>query len=407
MQTPTYCSSCEKLLASVVSKTDLTQEDILELTQPRRVLEFHFPVEIKGEKQIAHGYRIQYNDTLGPTKGGLRFHPSVDMAEVAELAFLMALKTSLVGLPYGGAKGGLSINPKELSHAELEHVSRAFMRELASFIGPDRDIPAPDVNTTPEIMGWMLSEYEEIMHEHTPAVITGKRIEDGGSEGRNEATGRGGYYIIREMMKNKNSRNTRVAIQGFGNVAQHAAALLHEDGYKIIAVSDSSTGLYNEGGFDIPSLIRFKEERKSFNEYEEAKQITNDELLELDVDILIPAALGGAITHENVKDIKAPVIIELANGPITPEADEVLEDRGVTVVPDILANAGGVIVSYFEWLQNLEGEHWDLEEVREKLETQILEAYNAVSTTAEEKKLPLRTTALYLAIKRIVEEAEK
>lgn len=386
------CSSCIQRLISLIEKTNLTEVDIFPLREPRRVIDVHFPVEINGIRELLHGYRVQYNDTLGPTKGGLRFHPDVDREEVIELAFLMTLKTALVGLPYGGAKGGLVLDPKKLSIDDLEKVSRAFMRELTPFIGPERDIPAPDVNTTPQIMSWMKDEYEKVTGAPAPAVITGKPLEDGGSEGRSTSTARGAFYIIQEMSKGGES----VAIQGFGNAGSHLAELLYDAGYTVVAVSDSSGGIYDENGLDIPSLLSFKEQGGRFDEYE-GEHISNEELLELDVDILAPAALGGVITAHNASRVTAPIIVEVANAPVSSDA----EVSGI-VVPDILANAGGVIVSYFEWVQNREETHWSEEEVNKKLQEKIVEAYREVQNVSKEKELDMRTAAYYLAVKRII-----
>ncbi|MEK6869719.1 MAG: Glu/Leu/Phe/Val dehydrogenase, partial [Nanoarchaeota archaeon] len=343
------------------------------LTIPRRSFTFSFPVIMDdGSTRIFTGYRIQFNDARGPAKGGIRFHPEVDLEEVKTLAFLMALKCAVVNIPFGGAKGGVAVDPKDLSAGELERVSRAYIRELYRFIGPNTDIPAPDVGTNPEVMGWMLNEYEKIAGKREPGAITGKPIELGGSVLRDISTSLGGTFVLEEVTKESkiSSKNASVAIQGFGNVGMNAAKLLHGQGYKIIAVSDSKTGIYDENGLDISKVIEHKEKNESLESYK-AKKKTNEEILELKCDVLIPAALGGVITKKNADNIKAKVILELANGPVTPEADLMLQKKNVLVVPDILANAGGVVVSYFEWVQNSMNHYWKKDEVYGKLKEKM------------------------------------
>lgn len=397
MNTENQCVWAQRL-TSLVSKTDLNGDDVETLFYPRRNINFNFPVTCSdGTQEIIHGYRIQYNDTLGPTKGGLRYHPSVNEMEVTELAFLMTLKCSLAGLPFGGAKGGLAIDPKKYSHEDLEIISRAFARELTPFIGPDRDIPAPDVNTTPEIMSWIKDEYEKAVGESSPAVITGKPLSDGGSEGRNESTGRGAFHILEQMAKPESS----IAVQGAGNAGSVFARLAHEAGYKVVAISDSSGAIYDPKGLDIKEVLSFKESGH-FETYVGAEHISNEALLELDVDVLAPAALGGVISEKNVDAIHASIVLEIANGPITEEADEVLNKKEIIVVPDILVNSGGVIVSYFEWRQNLDGEHWSEAEVNAKLKEIILDAYSRTKEKVETQGLDWRTAAYYAAVRRII-----
>lgn len=396
-------------LDTLVETTDLTKKDVQVLYEPARSIDLHFPVTFTdGYTDILHGYRVQYNAILGPTKGGLRFHESVDLDEVTELAFLMTLKCSLAGLPYGGAKGGLTIDPKKLEREDLERVSRAFARALAPFIGPHTDIPAPDVNTTPQIMSWMKDEYEKATDTDAPAVITGKPLEDGGSEGRSTSTARGAFYIIEELYRDVSTKDTlKIAIQGFGNAGATLAELLSDAGYCIVAVSDSSTALYNEDGLDMTELTTWKREHP-FSEFrDDVEKLSNAELLELDVDILIPSALGGVISKDNAKKIKARTIIEVANAPITEEADIILNEQNMRIIPDILANAGGVIVSYFEWKQNLENEHWSEEEVNTKLKDMILDAYKRTKKTAAEHSLSHRTAAYYEAVRRIIDPEEE
>jgi len=398
------CLNCKTQLEKIAKIEHLSDKDLTILKHPKRTLSVNYPVQMdNGETEIIPAFRVQYNDALGPAKGGIRFHQHVDQGETTELAFLMSLKTALVGLPYGGGKGGIKIDPKKLSEGELERVSRGYVKEMFKFIGPHNDIPAPDVNTNPKIMNWMMDEYELISGQKNPGAFTGKSIALGGSLGRNEATARGGFFILEEKYKDINKSKLNVAIQGFGNAGSIMAKLLSEIGFKIIAVSDSSTGIYNEEGLDIDELIKFKKDRKSFNHFD-AKKITNEELLELDVELLIPAALGGVITTKNASNIKAKNIMELANGPIVGEADEVLEKNKIEVIPGILANSGGVIVSYFEWVQNLSNYYWTEEDVNIKLKERILSAYKAVLKEKEKYNLKaLRTASYSLAVNRILE----
>ncbi len=389
------CVTCNKHITALLGTLKLTPAEVELLSQPQRVIQVSVPLtRDSGAVEFFPGYRIQYNDALGPTKGGLRYHPEVDLEEVATLAFLMGLKCSLVGLPYGGAKGGIQVDPKQLSKAELERLSRSFIREITHCIGPKIDIPAPDVNTTPEIMGWMVDEYSKVVGTSTPAVITGKPIDRGGSEGRVIATAMGGAYVLRAYA---NGRKLRVAIQGFGNVGGHLAQILSSWGHTVVAVSNSKGGVYDPSGLKIDSIERLPA----------GKSISNEELLELECDILIPAALGHVITKKNAKRIKAVAIMEMANNPIAPEADPILEQRDIPVIPDILANAGGVIVSYFEWVQNLKNEHWTEADVLAQLEKQLIPAFERVMVLAAQRKLPLRTAAYALAVERILEAERK
>ncbi len=390
-------------------------ETLERLKHAQSSLEVSVPVRMDdGSLRTFSGYRIRYNDSRGPGKGGIRFHPDVDMDEVKALALWMTLKCAVVGIPYGGAKGGVSVNPKELSRMELERLSRAFIAEIADFIGPDTDIPAPDVYTNPMIMGWMMDEYSKIVGHYCPAVITGKPIALGGSLGRNDATGRGAYYCVKELerKRNWNPSEIRVAVQGFGNASQHFAQLLHRDGYKIVAVSDSKGGIYSEQGFDIPSLIRAKQESQqvkavycedSVCEAVPAQQISNEDLLALKVDILAPGALENVITIHNAKNVKASILVELANGPVTSEADTILNAQNILIIPDILANAGGVTVSYFEWVQNRAGYYWTKSEVHQRLQEIMVRSFNAVFELMLEHKIDMRMAAYALAIHRLGE----
>ena len=360
------------------------------LSRPVSVLSSSLHIRMDdGSSQYFQAYRCQYSYLLGPCKGGIRFHPNVTLEEMQALGLWMTIKCAVVGLPLGGAKGGVVVDPKALSKLELERLSRAYMRANADIIGPDRDIPAPDVYTNARIMGWMRDEYEVITREKQPAVITGKPIELGGSLGREEATGRGAF-LCTEFLRQKmhsDADNLTVAIQGFGNAGYHIARLLDEAGYKVVAISDSKGAIYAEAGLDVESVWQQKQATAKLQavycdgsvcEIVEHQAISHEELLALDVDILIPAALENTITEDNVAQIKARWIIEVANGPISTKADEVLHQKGVIIVPDVLANAGGVTVSYFEWVQNKAGYPWPLNEVRSKLEAKLREAFDDI-----------------------------
>jgi glutamate dehydrogenase (NADP+) len=388
-------------------------EALERLKHPQAILQVSIPVRMDdGSLRFFEGYRVQHDSTRGPTKGGIRYHPQVSLDEVKALAFWMTCKCAVVGIPFGGAKGGISVNPKELSRLEVERLSRGFVEHLADFIGPDTDIPAPDVYTNARIMGWMMDEYSKIHRRLTPDVITGKPIPLGGSLGREEATGRGAYDCIKQLEARRgwHPPDIRVAVQGFGNAGQHVAQLLHADGYRIVAVSDSRGGSYRAEGFDVPSLMHVKNTSRQLKavycdgtvcEAVEASNISNEELLELDVDLLIPAALENQITEQNADRVRAPVIVEVANGPTTCEADTRLAAAGKLVVPDILANAGGVTVSYFEWVQNRQGFYWTLEEVVGRLQTIMARECNAVFDLVEQHGTDMRTAAYTLALQRI------
>ncbi|MHC4327230.1 MAG: Glu/Leu/Phe/Val family dehydrogenase [Planctomycetota bacterium] len=405
-------------LSEAARFADVDSEAVERLKHPKAILQVSVPLRMDdGSLQVFTGYRVRHEDTRGPTKGGIRYHPNVSLAEVKALAFWMTFKCAVVGIPFGGAKGGITVNPKELSRLELERLSRGFIRRIADFIGPDTDIPAPDVYTNEMVMGWMMDEYSKIRRSHTPGVITGKPIALGGSLGRREATGRGAFYCIKELEKQRkwNRSDIRVAVQGFGNVGQSVAGFLHADGYKVVAVSDSRGGIYNPDGFDIPSLIQFKNQTREVRavyckgtvcEMVEADKLTNEELLELDVDILIPAALENQIHANNAASVKAKVIVEVANGPITTEGDRILQEGNKLIVPDILANAGGVTVSYFEWVQNKTGQYWDLEEVNSRLGKSMAREYNTVSALTQEKSIDMRTAAYVHALRRLGEAIE-
>jgi glutamate dehydrogenase (NAD(P)+) len=374
------------------------------LLTPRREIQVQVPVKMdNGELQTLIGYRVQHDNSRGPMKGGLRFHPEVDLDHVRALASLMTWKTAVVNLPYGGAKGGVCVNPSELSRNELELVTRKFVDQIHDIVGPTTDIPAPDMGTNSEVMAWFRNQWEKY-HGFGPACVTGKPVEAYGAKGREEATGRGVGILTFKLLQRlaRKPWETRVAIQGFGNVGFHAAKLLAESEFKIVAVSDISGGYFRSDGLDIPQVLRHTLKNNGCLEgYANAERISNDELLALDVEMLIPAAVGGVINVDNVDSIKAAVIIEAANGPIMPDADDQLCDRGVIVLPDILANSGGVTVSYFEWVQNLQHYSWDLNRVRQELDRVLGEAFEQVWRQAKEQDLSLRTAAYRIAIERV------
>jgi glutamate dehydrogenase (NAD(P)+) len=377
------------------------------LREPLRELHVTLPVRMDdGTVKVFKGFRVQYNDARGPNKGGIRFHPDETIDTVRALAAWMTWKCAVVDIPLGGGKGGVICNPKEMSEAELERLSRAYIDQVGRILGPEKDIPAPDVYTTPQIMAWMMDEYSKITGYHAPGVITGKPLVVGGSEGRGDATARGGAYTVREAAKYLNIDLTKstCAIQGFGNAGQYAALLFSSLlGCKIVAVSDTKGGVYNPEGLDPELLVKHKQDTGSVVGFPNTKQISNEDLLELDVDVLVPAALEGVITEENAPRIKARIICELANGPTTPEADEILYKNNVFVIPDFLANAGGVTVSYFEWVQNLMNYYWEEEEVHAKLDKKMTKAFADVLSTSLEHKVDMRTAAYMVAIQRVAE----
>jgi len=377
------------------------------LREPKR--ELHVLIEVRmdnGSTKVFKGFRVQHNDARGPTKGGIRWHPDETIDTVRALAMWMTWKTSLLDLPYGGAKGGVICNPKELSIGEKERLARGYIREIAPIIGPDKDIPAPDVYTDSQIMGWMMDEYSQIVGHYSPGVITGKPVAIGGSLGREDATARGGMYVLREASKilGIDLSNAKIAIQGYGNAGQFAHKLIEElFGSKVIAVSDSKGGILNENGLSFKELSKFKNETGKVQGFKGAYEITNEELLELDVDVLIPAALENVITEKNADKIKAKIILELANGPTTPEADKILYENKRFVIPDILANAGGVTVSYFEWVQNRQGYQWGAEEVYKKLDEKMTKAFYDVYEVYKSRKVHPRLAAYIISVKRVVE----
>ncbi len=379
------------------------QELLDRLHQPNREIKISIPVLMDNSSlKIFEGYRVQYNNSRGPYKGGIRFHQDTEINEVRALAFWMTLKCAVVNIPMGGGKGGITVNPKELSKGEIERLSRGWVKLMAPVIGPKIDIPAPDVNTTPEIMAWMVDEYSKITGDKTNAVITGKPIEIGGSKGRGPATGLGGFYVFDVIRKKLNlSDSSKIVIQGFGNVGANAASILSQHGHKIIALSDSKGAILKRDGIDIEALSAYKKENGQITGFPESESITNEELLVLDCDVLMPAALENQITEKNAKEIKAKLIVELANGPTTPEADDILHSLGIPVVPDILANAGGVTVSTFEWEQNLKNEHWTETEVFEKLKKIMDKETEIIYNRSKELKTDIRRAAFIVALERI------
>jgi glutamate dehydrogenase (NAD(P)+) len=388
---------------------DLNQGMRAVLRVPKRELTVNFPVKLDdGSIEVFTGYRVHHNAARGPTKGGIRYHPDTNLDEVRALAMWMTWKCAVVNIPYGGAKGGVICDPKQLSLAELERLTRRYTTEIAILLGPDKDIPAPDVGTTPQVMAWIMDTFS-MHHGYTvPAVVTGKPVHIGGSRGRNEATARGTSIVVREVVRRQglDLGEMKVAIQGYGNAGAIAAQLLRQMGATIVAVSDSRGGIYNPAGLDPDAVLRYKGANGSVVGFPEADRISNPELLELPCDILLPAALENQITAANASRIKARIVAEAANGPTTPEADAILYDRGILVLPDILANAGGVTVSYFEWVQDLQDFFWTEREVNEKLERVMVASYENVQAIAEQRNVHLRTAAYILAVQRVAEAAQ-
>lgn len=373
------------------------------LLVPERELKVQVAIERdNGELATFIGYRVQHDSARGPMKGGLRFHPEVNADEVLALATLMTWKTAIVNIPYGGAKGGISVSVNDLSPGELERLTRRFVDVIHDFIGPDKDIPAPDMGTNAQVMAWIMNQYQKY-HGYNPACVTGKPVELHGAEGREEATGRGVATItsaVIERLKWPAKSNT-VAIQGYGNVGSHTAEILAQKGFKIVAVSDAFGGVQNDDGLDITRLSEHVRAKRTVKDFSKADPITNEEVLAAPVDVLIPAALGNVLTGDNAKDVRARLIVEAANNPTTPEADEIFEKREILVVPDVLANAGGVTVSYFEWVQNRQHFKWELSRVRKELDKIMEDSLDKVWTIANEKKVTLRTAAYLLGIGRV------
>lgn len=387
----------------------LDKQEYITLRYPERELTVNFPVKMDdGRIRVFTGYRVQHSTLRGPAKGGIRFHPDVDMDETRALAAWMTFKCAVVDIPYGGAKGGVTVDPTGMSQGELERITRAYTAAIADFIGPEKDIPATDVNTTQQMMGWIMDTYSTLTGVYSPGVVTSKPVEAGGSLGRKEATGLGVFFVTRELAKKLDIdlATSTVAVQGFGNVGSNAAKFLYEAGAKIVAVSDVSGGIYCEDGLDIPALIEYVENnpKRVIEGYKQdgVKATDNHGILTCKCDFLVLAALENQITEEVAKEVQAKVIVEGANGPTTFAGDKVLEERGIIVSPDILTNAGGVTCSYFEWVQNLQHHYWDLETVNTNLERIMVKAFNEVYETAEELKVPMRIAAYIVALKRLI-----
>ena len=408
-------ADASKRLEKALKYVSISDDAIERLKFPKASLAVSIPVRMDdGSLKIFQGYRVRYDDTRGPTKGGIRFHPNVSMDEVQSLAFWMTFKCAVLNLPFGGAKGGITLNPKELSRMELERLSRGYVDAIADFIGPNIDIPAPDVYTNPTIMGWMMDQYSIIKREISSAVVTGKPLSMGGSLGRDTATATGAFFVIETIMSklDRLPQETTVAVQGFGNAGAEIAELLFKAGYKVVAVSDSQGAIYAKKGLDIPSIRQYKLSSRGIKavycedsvcNIVEHESLSNQELLALDVDVLIPAALENQITEANVADIRAKYIFEVANGPISSAADKILEQRGISVFPDILVNAGGVTVSYFEWVQNRSGLYWTLEEVNQRLRQKMVEETNIIWGISQELSIAMRTAAYVHALNRLGE----
>jgi len=408
-------SDAGQRLDRALKYTSISEDAIESLKYPQTSLTVSIPVRMDdGSLKVFQGYRVRYDDTRGPGKGGVRYHPGVTLDEVQSLAFWMTFKCAALSLPFGGAKGGITVNPKELSRMELERLSRGYIDAIADFIGPDVDILAPDVYTNAMIMGWMMDQYSIIRRQISPAVVTGKPISMGGSLGRDAATAMGAFFVIQSMMPkfDQAPEATTVAVQGFGNAGAIVAELLFKVGYKVVAVSDSQGGIYSKGGLDIPSIRQFKDSCRRIQAlycdntvcHTAADEvISNEDLLTLDVDILVPAALENQITEANAANVRAKMIFEVANGPITSAADAILDAKGVYVFPDILVNAGGVTVSYFEWVQNRSGLYWTLEEINQRLQYRIVEEAERIWAIARDLSISMRTAAYVHALSRLGE----
>ncbi len=383
-------------------------ENILQvLFEPHRILNVSIPVVLdNGSVRLFEGYRVQHNDARGPFKGGIRFHPAVSLSEVKALAMWMTWKCAIAGLPFGGGKGGVIVNPKELSHGELERLSRGYIRSISRYIGPNQDVPAPDVNTNSQIMAWMRDEYERAVGHQAPAIVTGKPVEFGGIHGRDQATGLGGVFALQQALEVFKIPDKTVAVQGIGNVGGHIARLLEEREYKVVAISDSSGAVHNPSGINVNEVWEHKKKSGSVQGAVGTRSISNDELLELPVSVLIPAALESAITVQNANSIRAKLILEMANGPLTVQADSILYQKNIPVIPDVLANAGGVCVSHSEWVQNREGSLWPLEKVNRMLGERMRAAFLDVHSFAQAKKVSMRVAAQALAVQRVAHAAK-
>lgn len=410
----TIFSDAQTRLTSVFQHITLSDDIRERLASPKLSLTVSIPVRMDdGSLRVFTGYRVQFDDTRGPTKGGIRFHPDVSLDEVTSLSFWMTIKCAVAGLPFGGAKGGVIVNPKELSNLELERLSRGYIRAIADIIGPKRDISAPDVYTNATIMGWMADEYYQIMREQVPGVITGKPVHLGGSLGREAATGQGALYVLQQWATQHHlgPGETSIAVQGFGNAGYQFARLAQQAGFRIVAVSDSKGAIYASEGLDVEKIMQHKQTRRELKamlycdasvcEEAEHDTLSNEDLLELDVDVLALAALENQITAENANRIQASQVLEIANGPVSSQADAILEARGIPVLPDVLVNSGGVTVSYFEWVQNRAGYYWSHDEVNTKLKAIMDKEANNIFGLSKQKAISLRTAAYLYGVQRI------
>ncbi len=397
----------ENTLAQINEAAGIMQldENIKEvISHPKKMLQVSVPVKMDdGKVKVFKGYRVQHSDVRGPCKGGIRYHWQVDIEEVKALATWMSMKCAVVNIPYGGGKGGVECNPKELSDAEMERLSRGYIDAISQIVGPELDIPAPDVYTNAQVMAWFADEFSKIKGKPSIGVVTGKPLEFGGSLGRNTATAQGGVYVLLKYLRDNDidPKGLKVVVQGFGNAGMFGATILHKEGLKIIGVSDSKGGIYKEEGFDPNAVFDVKKSKGSVQDFEGVEKITNEELIEKDCDVLVLAALENQVHKDNAQNIKGKIILELANGPITPEGDEILVKNEIEVIPDILANAGGVTVSYFEWVQNLANFYWTEEEVQQKLKPIMEKALADVLTMKNKYRSSMRQAAFIVAIKRI------
>ena len=391
-------------LETAAKVMDLHPDTLLKLSSPERVVMASLPVKMDdGSLRMFQAYRVQYNSARGPYKGGIRFHPQVSLDEVKALSFWMAIKCATVDIPMGGGKGGVILDPKALSENEIERLSRAWIRAFRPVIGPEKDIPAPDVYTTPQIMAWMADEFSKLEGKPSLGVVTGKPVEFGGSLGRGTSTAQGGFYVLQAACQQLGlaSSGLKMAVQGFGNAGATMASLLFAAGHKVVAVADSQSIVFNAEGLNIPELAIYKEKNRSVKNFPGTKEISFSEFFALDLDVLVPAALENQITADNADSIKAKILLELANGPTTPEADDILFKNKVVLIPDVLANAGGVTVSYFEWVQNLSNYYWSAEEVDQKLRDKMIPAWEAVWDAGQKYSVNLRTAAFVTALARI------
>jgi glutamate dehydrogenase/leucine dehydrogenase len=403
MEKPEYIDYLEEV-GSLLKKGGQDFQEIEILKKPQKAIEVSVPVKMDdGSLKVFTGFRVQYSNARGPYKGGLRYHPQVDLAEVKSLAFWMSIKCAVADIPYGGGKGGIEVDPKNLSQAELERLTRGYVRAMAKNIGVKEDIPAPDVYTNSQVMAWMMDEYSKIKGENVPGVVTGKPIEVGGSLGRDTATAQGGFYVLENVLeKFQDIKKASVAVNGFGNAGANFAEIVEKAGHKVVAVSDSKGGIYKEDGLQIKAIMKHKKETGAVTDFPGAKNISNEELLALKVDVLVPAALENVIRKDNWKKVQARIILELANGPITKEANDQLIGKNTTIIPDVLANSGGVVVSYFEWVQNLSNFYWTLGEVQERLKIKMNKATDDIWGFKEENKVDMRTGAYALAVEKIL-----